>query len=60
MVLVLGLAAALFMVLAEVSNLYAIEVDTATCSDLADVDLADKCETTGASSIRSHSSSSGS
>jgi hypothetical protein len=46
-VLVLGLAAALLMVLAEVSNLYAIEVDTATCSDLADVDLADKCETTG-------------
>ena len=43
----LGLAAALLMVLAEVSNLYAIEVDTATCSDLADVDLADKCETTG-------------
>ena len=47
MVLVLGLAAALLMVLTEVSNLYAIEVDTATCSDLADVDLADKCETTG-------------
>jgi hypothetical protein len=46
-VLVLGLAAALLMVLAEVSNLYVIEVDTATCSDLADVDLADKCETTG-------------
>jgi hypothetical protein len=46
-VLVLGLAAALLMVFAEVSNLYAIEVDTATCSDLADVDLADKCETTG-------------
>ena len=47
MVLVLGVAAALLMVLTEVTSLFAIEVDTASCSDLADVDLADRCDTTG-------------
>lgn len=35
------------MILAEVTSLYSIEVATATCSDIADVDLADKCDTTG-------------
>jgi hypothetical protein len=46
-VLALGVAAAVLMVLAEVTTLYSIEVDTASCSDLADVDLADACDTTG-------------
>jgi hypothetical protein len=44
---VLGVAAAVFMVLAEVSNLFTIEVDTATCQDLADPEQADACERTG-------------
>ena len=43
----LGFAAALLMLLAETATLYSIEVDTATCGDLADPDLADACETTG-------------
>jgi hypothetical protein len=47
LVFVLGVAAALLMVLSEVSSLYSIEVATATCSDIADVDLADKCDTSG-------------
>jgi hypothetical protein len=46
-VLALGVAAAVLMVVAEVTSLYSIEVDTASCSDLADVDLADACDTTG-------------
>ncbi len=47
MILTLGLAAALLLVLAEVTTLFSIEVDTATCSALADPDLADRCDTTG-------------
>lgn len=45
--LALGLAAALLMLLTEASTLYSIEVETATCSDLADPDLADACDRTG-------------
>jgi hypothetical protein len=47
LILTLGIAAALLLVLAEVTTLFSIEVDTATCSDLADPDLADRCDTTG-------------
>ena len=47
MVLALGVAAAVLMVVAEVTTLFEIEVETASCSDLADVDLADRCNTTG-------------
>ena len=47
MVLVLGIAAALLLVLTEVTTLFEIEVETATCSDLADPDQADRCDTTG-------------
>jgi len=43
----LGVAAALLLVLTEVTTLFSIEVDTASCSDLADPDLADRCDTTG-------------
>ena len=43
----LGVAAAALMVLTEVSTLFEIEVETASCSDLADPDQADACETTG-------------
>ena len=43
----LGVAAAVLMVLAELSNLFTIEVDTASCQDLADPDQADACEQTG-------------
>ena len=43
----LGVAAAVLMVLAELSNLFTIEVDTASCQDLADPDQADTCEQTG-------------
>jgi len=43
----MGVAAALLLVVAEVTTLFSIEVDTATCSDLADPDLADRCDTTG-------------
>ena len=46
-VLLLGVAVALLLLLTEVSTLYEIEVETATCSDLADPDQADSCETTG-------------
>jgi hypothetical protein len=46
-VLALGLAAALLLALTEVTTLFSIEVATATCSDLADPDLADACDTTG-------------
>jgi hypothetical protein len=46
-VLLLGVAAALLMVLTEVSNLFEIHVDTATCKDLADPELADSCEQSG-------------
>ena len=47
MVLALGFAAALLLVLTEVTTLFSIDVATATCSDLADPDLADRCDTTG-------------
>lgn len=47
MVLLLGVGAALAVVLAEVSTLYSIDVETASCTDLADPDLADACDTTG-------------
>jgi hypothetical protein len=46
-VLALGAAAALLMVLAEVTTLFEIEVETASCSDLADPDQADRCNVTG-------------
>ena len=39
--------AAVLLVLTEVTTLFSIEVETATCSDLADPDLADRCDTTG-------------
>jgi hypothetical protein len=42
LILTLGIAAALLLVLAEVTTLFSIEVDTATCSDLADPDLAEQ------------------
>jgi hypothetical protein len=41
------LAAALLLALTEVTTLFSIEVATATCGDLADPDLADRCDTTG-------------
>ena len=48
MVLALGVAAALLMVLAEVTTLVEIEVVTGVgCADLADPEQADSCETTG-------------
>ena len=47
LVLVLGLAAAVLMLLAETSTLFEIEVETATCDDLANPAQADQCETTG-------------
>jgi hypothetical protein len=47
LVLALGLAAALLLVLTEVTTLFSIDVATASCSDLADPDLADRCNTTG-------------
>ena len=47
MVLVLGVAAAILLVLTEVTTLFEIEVETATCSDLADPDQADECDKTG-------------
>jgi hypothetical protein len=46
-ILCIGVAAALLLVLTEVTTLFSIEVATATCSDLADPDLADRCDTTG-------------
>ena len=47
MVLLLGVTAAVLLVLTEVTTLFEIEVETAACSDLADPDQADACETTG-------------
>ena len=47
MILCIGVAAALLLVLTEVTTLFSIDVATATCSDLADPDLADRCDTTG-------------
>jgi hypothetical protein len=44
---VLGVAAAVLLVLTEVTTLFEIEVETATCSDLADPDQADRCDVTG-------------
>ncbi len=46
-VLVLGVAAAVLLVLTEVTTLFEIEVETATCGDLADPDQADQCDKTG-------------
>jgi hypothetical protein len=46
-VLALGLAAAVLMVLTELTELFSIQVDTASCSDLASPDLADACRATG-------------
>jgi hypothetical protein len=46
-ILALGVTAALLLVLTEVTTLFEIEVETASCSDLADPDQADRCETTG-------------
>ena len=45
--LALGVAAAILLVLTEVSTLFEIEVETAACSDLADPDQADECDRTG-------------
>ena len=47
LVVALGAAAALLMLLAEATNLFSIEVESATCKDLADPELADGCEVTG-------------
>ncbi len=47
MVFVLGIAAAVLLVLTEVTTLFEIEVETASCSDLADPDQADRCDVTG-------------
>ncbi len=47
MILCIGIAAAVLLVLTEVTTLFSIDVATATCSDLADPDLADRCDTTG-------------
>jgi hypothetical protein len=47
LILCIGLAAALLLVLTEVTTLFSIDVATATCSDLADPDLADRCDVTG-------------
>jgi hypothetical protein len=46
-VLALGVAAALLLVLTEVTTLFEIEVETASCTDLADPDQADRCDVTG-------------
>jgi hypothetical protein len=46
-VLVLGIAASVLLVLTEVTTLFEIEVETASCSDLADPDQADRCDVTG-------------
>ena len=47
MVLALGIVAAVLMVLTEVTTLFEIEVETASCTDLADPDQADRCDVTG-------------
>jgi hypothetical protein len=46
-ILAVGIAAAILLVLAEVTTLYEIDVITATCSDLADPDQADDCDVLG-------------
>jgi hypothetical protein len=46
-ILTLGLAAALLLVLAEVTTLFSIEVTGLPCSDLANPDQADSCDVTG-------------
>jgi hypothetical protein len=46
-ILLLGVGAALALILAEVTTLFSIDVETASCTDLADPDLADACDTTG-------------
>ena len=47
LVFVLGVASAVLLVVTEVTTLFEIEVETATCSDLADPDQADECDKTG-------------
>jgi hypothetical protein len=42
-VLVLGLAAGVLMLLAELSTIWSVDVVTASCSDLASPELADSC-----------------
>jgi hypothetical protein len=42
-VLVLGVAAGLLMLIAELSTIWSVDVVTASCGDLADPDLADAC-----------------
>jgi hypothetical protein len=46
-VLVLGITAAVLLVLTEVTTLVEVDVETAACSDLADPDQADECDKTG-------------
>ena len=46
-VLVLGVAAAILMVVTEFTDIYSVKVLTATCKDLADPGLADRCAATG-------------
>ncbi len=46
-VLVLGAAAGLLMIVTEFTDIYSVKVLTATCEDLADPGLADRCAATG-------------
>jgi len=46
-VLALGVAAAVLIVLGEVTTLFDIDVKTASCTDLADPETADTCSTLG-------------
>lgn len=46
-ILALGVGAALALIVGEVSTLFSIDVETASCTDLADPDLADACDKTG-------------
>jgi hypothetical protein len=46
-VLALGAAAAVLMVVTEFTDIYSVKVLTATCEDLADPGLADRCAATG-------------
>jgi hypothetical protein len=46
-VLVLGLAAGLLMIATEFTDIFSVQVLTATCEDLADPNLADRCVSTG-------------
>jgi hypothetical protein len=46
-ILVLGVAAALLLVISEVTTLFDVDVNTASCTDLADPDQADRCHTLG-------------